>query len=142
MKYGISIFIMIMMGKRHPEIVDSSQTLQEKVIETLRKLVRKSLNLLCRVSCQRLNRAIWVSSVSCRINCLWKVIKKESFWELKVMILSAKLSWIHSKLLLTCLHVLISVDSFELLGSCLLSSIQELWNQESSICSSLKFKFS
>jgi len=141
MKFGTNTYIMIMKGKRHPEAVHKRLTLQGKVIKTLRKLVRRSQNLLCRVSCQWLKRVIWVNSVSCRISCCSKVIKKESLWVSRVMILSVKLNWILFKLLLTCLLVLIFVDSYEPLGFCLQWSIPELWNQESLIYSFLKLRF-
>ena len=58
MKFGISTCIMIMMGKRHPGAVQSNLFLQERVIETLRILVRRSQSLLCRVNFQRLKKAI------------------------------------------------------------------------------------
>lgn len=47
-----------MRGKRHPEAEQKKLTLQRKVIKTLRKLVRRSQNLLCRVSCLLLKRVI------------------------------------------------------------------------------------
>ena len=58
MKFGISTCIMIMMGKRHPGAVQSNLFLQERVIGTLRILVRRSQSLLCRVNFQRLKKAI------------------------------------------------------------------------------------